>query len=468
MRNFRTIWGKTLRKTVYLVLALAFADLVSAQEPYRMSPPVSRILFIFDASQSMAEYWETDLKINIARNYLMRIIDSLQHVPNIEMALRIYGHQSPVPPQDCSDTKLEVPFGKDNAFRIRQKMRFVEPKGTTPLAASLELAANDFPPCTNCRNIIILITDGIEACDGDPCQASYNLQKKGIALKPFIIGIGMDENFKETFKCIGNYYNADREKQLREFLNVVITQALNSTTAQVNLLDQQGNPTETNVDMTFYDRFSGKVKMNLIHTLNNKGNPDTLVLDPLETYDIVVHTIPPVRIDSVKVIPGKHTVVAADAPQGFLIVKTRNGSEYRDMDIIVRKTHEMITLNNQKMNQLEKYITGKYDLEIPTLPRLIINDVEVKQSNTTTVEIPTPGIANFLMNMPGVGSILVQHGDTLERIYNFPKQSVNESIRLLPGKYTAVFRPMNAKRSIYTLSKEFEIKEGSVVSIPLY
>lgn len=441
---------------------------LSAQQMSKMPPPLSRILFIFDASQSMAGYWESDAKINIARDYLIRIIDSLQYLENVEMALRVFGHQSPVPPQDCSDTKLEVPFAKNNASKIRQKMHFIEPKGTTPLASSLELSAGDFPPCANCRNIIILLTDGIEACDGDPCQASYNLQKKGIALRPFIIGIGLDENFKETFKCIGNYYNASREKQLKDFLNVVISQALNSTTAQVNLLDQAGNPTETNVDMTFYDRFSGKVKLNYMHTLNNRGNPDTLILDPLETYDIIVHTIPPVEIDSMKVVAGKHTIAAVDAPQGYLLVKTKETGEYRDMDFIVRKSGSMETLNNQKMNQTEKYITGKYDLEIPTLPRLLVYNVEIKQSNTTTVEIPRPGLANFLMSSPGVGSILHEEGDTLTRVYNFPQQSTNESVKLLPGKYMVVFRSMNAKQSIYTLSKEFEIKPGSVVAIELY
>jgi Ca-activated chloride channel family protein len=433
-----------------------------------MTVPLTRILFIFDASKSMLGYWDSDAKINIARDYLIRIIDSLQYMENVEMALRVFGHQSPVPPQDCSDSKLEVPFAKNNAPRIRQKLRFIEPRGTTPMANSLELAGDDFPPCSGCRNIIILITDGIEECNGDPCKASLELQKKGIALKPFIIGIGVDEGFKETFKCIGTYFSANRETQLKDFLNIVITQALNSTTAQVNLLDQEGNPTETNVDMTFYDRFSGKIRNNYMHTINNRGNPDTLILDPLVTYDITVHTIPPVHIDSVKVVPGKHTIIAASTPQGFLVFKANGGSDFRDMDIFVRKLGETTTLNNQKMYQTVKYIIGKYDIELPTLPRLLIKEVEIKQSNTTTVEIPRPGIANFLMNSPGIGSILQQEGDSLTRIYELSPQATSESVRILPGKYRVVFRPLNAKQSIYTMSSEFEIKSGSAISIRLY
>jgi Ca-activated chloride channel homolog len=466
-----SIAKKNLKKSILLTLLLSASlagQLCGQEQPSRMTPPLTRILFIFDASKSMLGYWDSDAKINIARDYLIRIIDSLQYIENVEMALRVFGHQSPVPPQDCSDSKLEVPFAKNNASRIRQKLRFIEPRGTTPMANSLELAGNDFPPCIGCRNIIILITDGIEECNGDPCKASFDLQKKGIALKPFIIGIGVDEGFKETFKCIGTYFSASRETQLKDFLNIVITQALNSTTAQVNLLDQDGNPTETNVDMTFYDRFSGKIKNNYMHTINNRGNPDTLILDPLVTYDITIHTIPPVYIDSVKVIPGKHTIIAASAPQGFLVLKVSGESDFRDMDVFLRKSGERLTLNNQKMYQSVKYIIGKYDIELPTLPRLLIKDVEIKQSHTTTIEIPRPGIANFLMNSPGIGSILHHSGDTLTRIYELSAQATSESVHLLPGRYSVVFRPLNAKQSIYTMSSDFEIKSGSAITIRLY
>ena len=261
-----------------LLLLLLFQAFPSnAQEEVVPVKPskLTRILFVFDASQSMSGTWESDKKINIARNILIDLIDSLQYVENVQMALRVYGHQSPVPPQDCSDTKLEVPFAPNTASRIRQKLRFISPKGTTPIATSLARSVNDFPKCENCRNIIVLITDGIEACDGDPCEVSKELQREGIVLKPFVIGIGLDPGFRETFDCVGYYYNAMEEVKLKENLGFVINQVLNSTTAQVNLLDEKGLPTESDVNMTFYDRYSGKLIYNYIHTLNHKGNPDT-------------------------------------------------------------------------------------------------------------------------------------------------------------------------------------------------
>ncbi len=438
--------------------------------PSKYVPPNTRILFIFDASQSMLAFWESDRKIHIARKTLISIIDSLEGLDNVEMALRVYGHQKPVPPQDCNDTRLEVPFGKGNASQIRQELRFLNPMGTTPIAHSLELGAKDFPAdCNNCRNIIILITDGIEACDGDPCAVSLELQRQGIVLKPFVIGIGIDEGFRKTFECIGHYYNAADEERFSEVMEVVISQALNSTTAQVNLLDIKGNPTETNVNMTFYDYFSGKIMYNYIHTMNNRGVPDTLVLDHLVTYRLRVNTIPPVEVDSFRVHVGKHTVIAADCPQGTLEVRVEGSNQYRDLQYIVRKADNMQTLNVQEINKQEKYLVGKYDLELPILPRLYIEGVKINQSTVTTVTIPRPGILNLIKSASGYGSIYVRKSKKEEQwVCNLDPNVKNEMLVLQPGDYRIVFRAQNARQILYTINRTFEIKSGGSTAVNLY
>jgi Ca-activated chloride channel family protein len=448
------------------VLLFSISDIQAQQK--KPKPPTSRILFVFDASQSMYGTWQSDKKINIARNYLIHIIDSLEQMDNIQMALRVYGHQSPVPPQDCSDTKLEVPFKTGNAGQIRQKLRFLIPRGTTPIANSLEKAANDFPPCENCRNIIVLITDGIEACDGDPCQASLNLQKKGIILKPFVIGIGIDPGFEKTFECVGHFYNTPNEEKFQEVLSVVISRALNSTTAQVNLLDSNSMPSETDVNMTFFNQVSGKVMYNFVHTINYMGNPDTLIIDPLVTYNLVVHTLPAVKKEGITLAEGKHNMIGLNAPQGYLHIICPGTNQYKALDVIVREDQKSTTLNVQKNNSEEKYIVGKYDLEVLSIPRLYIEDVEIKQSTVTNVEIPRPGIANFSLPSSGFGSIYVETADTLKWVYNLDQNETRQNIIMQPGNYRVVFRPKNIKQSIYTVNKRFTIKSGSSQKIILY
>ena len=449
-----------------MAIATLLPSLLKGQGDQPGYTPKSRILFIFDASNSMAGQWEGARKIDIARDVLLEMVDSLELMPNVEMALRVYGHQSPVPPQDCSDTKLEVPFSPSNASRIRQKLKFINPKGTTPIARSLALAPDDFPPCGNCRNIILLITDGLEACDGDPCAVSRSLQKKGIILRPFVIGIGNDPGFRETFDCIGEYYDAPNKDRYREALRVVITQVLNATSAQVNLLDSQHRPSETDVNVIFYDRFSGVVRYNMIHTINSKGNPDTLSLDHMSTYDVLVQTIPPVRLDSVKLVTGRHNIIGIDTPQGYLLVKTKRGKALDKEKILVRQAGRNTTINIHEMGDIGKYIVGKYDLEIPIYPLMLLEDVEIRQSYTTTVEIPAPAYVVFSAQQPGSGALyqLNPEGDQLW-VLNLQENSKSQGYYLQPGFYRVIFRRTDLRSTDLTMVKDFNVSSGSTETI---
>ena len=451
-----------------MLLFLIKSTLVFSQkikEPEK-PPPLTRILFVFDASQSMYARWQSDMRINIAQRLLTNLLDSLKHVPNLELAIRIYGHQKKFPPQDCDDSKLEVPFGKNNIERIKAKLKAVVPRGTTPIAQSLEAAGNDFPHCDNCRNIIILITDGIEECGGDPCAVSRALQKQGIILRPFVIGIGRD--FSADFSCVGDYYDASSEEMFVQALHAVISQALNNTTAQVNLLDIYGNPSETNINMTFYDNFSGAIKYNFIHTMNSRGIPDTIVIDNLTTYNIVVHSIPSVRKDSIKLIPGKHNIIAIDVPQGYLTLKASGIPLYKDLKAIIRKKGTMETLIVQNFNDIQKFLVGKYDIEVLCLPRMYINDVDISQNTTTTVEIPQPGIVVIQRPAAGYGSLYQEEKNELKLVLNLSENITQESIILQPGKYRVVYRTKFASRSINTVEKVFIIESGKSQTIKLF
>lgn len=458
-----------VRSSLIILILLGILSGSAQNQPtvVKSPPPLTRILFIFDASQSMLGRWQSDTKFNIAKRILTEMLDSIVNLKNAEFALRVYGHQYQYPPQVCNDTKLEVPFGPGNASKIKSRLRTITPKGTTPLAFSLEQAAKDFTPCTNCRNIVVLITDGLEECSGDPCAVSKMLQKNGIILKPFIIGIGKD--FNMAFNCVGTYFDATREKDLRTALNVVISQALNSTTMQVNLLDEAGRPTETDAGMTFTDLASGKVKYNFIHTMNNRGLPDTLVVDPLVTYRVDIHTLPPVAIDTLRITPGKHTVAAVDAPQGYLQLKMAGLSNAsRGLQCIVRKSGSPNTLNVQNFGENEKYITGHYDLEVLSLPRITLKDIDISQSHTTTIEIPEPGIAVFRKSFNGYGTLLLNDKNKLTRVYELNETLTLETLYLQPGSYKIVFRPKNSRSTLYTVEQSFVIESGKTTDIQLY
>lgn len=426
----------------------------------------TRILFVLDASQSMLGKWESGTKMDIARKLLINMVDSLSREPNVEMALRVYGHQSQVPPQDCGDTKLEVPFYKGNGKKIQLTLTSLRPKGTTPIAYSLQKASEDFPD-SKTRNIIILITDGVEACDGDPCAVSRDLQQKGIILKPFVVGIGLDPDFKETFNCVGRYYDATDEAKFKDVMGVVISQALNNTTAQINLLDTWGKPTETNVGITFYDLHSKLPRYNFLHTINLKGVPDTIVIDPLADYRMVVHTLPPITKDSVSISPGIHNMIGIDAPRGNLLMPSPRGSQYRDLQYIVSDTKGNV-VNVQKVEKQERYLTGFYNLTCLTLPRLNIDSVEISQNKTTKIQIPEPGIVNLSTYKPGILQVFSLKNNDIQYVTNLPEDEKFHSIVLLPGKYMAQYRAQGEHNIFNVVKKEFEIKSGASVRVNFY
>jgi Ca-activated chloride channel family protein len=469
--NLRLINGSFLRTRLFFkafsvavficLMLLPSLGKSQAKLANQQAIPLTRILLIFDCSNSMFGLWESDSKYNIARRLVSKMVDSLDRQQNVELALRCYGHQKKYPPQDCDDTNLEVPFSKGNAWLIKAKLDKLKPSGTTPIALSLEACAKDFPD-KNARNVVLLITDGKEECGGDPCAISAALQSKGITLRPFIVGVGqLDPAIRESFNCIGNYYDASTENAFNTILNIIVTQVLNATTAQVNLLDKSGKPTETDAAMTFYDQNTGQQKYNFVHTMNNRGVPDTLRPDPLSTYKLVVHTLPPVEKKDIKLVSGKHNVIALDAPQGVLKVQSGDGSFNKEIQCIIRRAGDTKTLDVMAIREMRKLIVGKYDLEILTLPRTYVSSVDISQSHTTTVKFDEPGVVNFQTITNGITSILKEDAGQLVWVCNLSENDQQETLKLQPGKYKAVFRAKGVKETLFTIQTPFQVQPGT-------
>lgn len=452
---------------LYSAIFLFFCLAGPAQK--KAAPKPVRILFVFDASKSMIARHQNSTRMDGAKNLFYRFVDSLGKDKSIQFALRMYGHTVKYPPGDCKDSKLIVPFAPNNLELIKQKVSEAKPTGITPIEHSLTEAANDFKD-NKTNNIVIIITDGIEECGGDPCRARQKLLEKGIVFKPFIIGIGLSPEQIKTFECVGTFYDYDNETTFSNISTIIQQQQhLNKTTAQVNLLDITSKPRETNVNMTFYDVEHKTYKYNYIHTLNYQDNPDTLYLDDYPTYKVIAHTIPPTESRETKLAAGKHTIIAIDAPQGSLTIK-RNEGVYNfneRVKCVVRKTNEMTTLNVQPLNSLEKYIVGNYDIEILTLPRIYITQATIEQSKTKTIEIPNAGVLQIKCLEAGDGSILLKRNGRLEWVCNLGPQTL-QTFHLQPGNYVGTWRAKSLRGSIYTVEKKFTITSDNQTVVEFF
>lgn len=450
------------------LIVLFFLMIGSVFSQVKKQEQLTRVLFVFDASRSMINTHGPLTRMEGAKKLFNKFVDSLSKYKQMQFALRMYGHTVKYPPGNCNDSKLIVPFGKNNLALIKQKVAEATPTGITPIEHSLTEAANDFPD-NKAVNMIIIITDGIEECEGDPCKARQKLMEKGIVFKPFIIGIGLTPEQIKTFECVGTYFDYDNHQTFNSISEIIIKQKLNKTSAQVNLLDINSKPTETNVNMTFYDIKKNQYVYNYIHTLNYMNNPDTLYIDDYPTYKVVAHTIPSVESKEVKLTVGKHTFIPIDAPQGNLQI-SRNVGVYNyneKVKSVVRKSGDMQTLNVQLMNTTEKYIVGKYDLEILTLPRTYINGIKIDQSKTNTIEIPNAGMLSIKCLESGDGCIMQEKNGKVEWVVNLGVSTM-QTYYLQPGNYRMEWRSKSLKGSIYTIEKKFTIRSDQETKVDLY
>lgn len=449
----------------YYALFLSFILLCFSQGK---AQELTRILFILDASNSMNANWGEQTRIEAAKELLSKAVDSLNGSANLEIALRVYGHQSPITAtyQDCNDTKLEVPFAKDNFLKVRNKLKTILAKGTTPIARSLEAAAADFPDSKS-KNIIILITDGLEACDNDPCVIAKKLHDKGVRVTPFVIGLGLDLSYLEQFKCIGSYTEAETKSAFRGVLQSVITKAISNTTVQINLNNIHKVPVETDVTMLLYEAGTSNLKYTFVHTINRFGNPDTLNIDPNLKYDIVVNTIPKVYKNNVTIVKNTHNVIPIDCPQGFLKFRFSNSTLAYQVPARIYQKNNPITLNVQHVGSTDKYIVGTYEIELLTLPR-IYRTVEIKQSSTETIDVLAPGQLNYSSSKAVAAQLFVVKDDgAIEWLCNLDQTTQSGLIYLQPGNYRVVYRQKQLKSTTYTSEKGFKIVSNKTTSINL-
>ena len=412
--------------------------------------------------------WGKQTRIEAAKELLANTVDSLDGIPNLDIALRVYGHQSPITAtfQDCNDTKLEVPFGQDNFQKVKYRIKSIQAKGTTPIARSLEAAAEDFPDQTT-RNIIILITDGLEACDNDPCIIAQKLKDKGVKVTPFVIGLGLDLSYLEQFNCIGQYAEAETKDAFRNVLKNVISKAVLNTTVQINLNDINGQPKETDVTMHLYKAGTKKLMYTYVHTINKAGNPDTLNIDPQYKYDLVVNTIPLVEKKNIEIFRNTHNVIPVDCPQGYIRMRFSNASRPYFVETRISQKEDGKTINVQQINTTDKYIVGNYFLEILTLPRMY-QEVKVDQSSTTTINVEAPGLFTHRSGAKVVAQVFVINDDgSLDWVCNLDNDARSGQYYLQPGFYRVVYRQKEMKSASMTIEKDFRIYSNKTTSVNL-
>lgn len=151
-------------------------------------PPA--LLVVFDASGSMGKLLPdgSSTRLDAARAVLLDLVENVLE-DDVHFALRAYGH---VRPAAC-DTRLELRLALLDRAAAARAVLGIEPKlmSGTPLAASIEAAAQDLARAEGPRTVVVL-TDGEETCDGDPEAAIRALRAAGTDVRVSIVGFDVD------------------------------------------------------------------------------------------------------------------------------------------------------------------------------------------------------------------------------------------------------------------------------------
>jgi uncharacterized protein YegL len=219
------------------------------------------IALILDASGSMnARLSEGRTRIEAAKAAVEEIVEKLP--ADARLSLRAYGHQSPTVKHDCRDTELLVDF--DGLARskasILARTRAIKAQGYTPITTVLKLAAEDIGKEDAKPRVVILVSDGKETCEGDPCATAKALAKADASLVVHTIGFAVDTAAKYQLQCIarmarGRYFDADGAGRLAAALTEAVktdapAPAPQRTTEIVVLRLQPGKLTVKNANVT--------------------------------------------------------------------------------------------------------------------------------------------------------------------------------------------------------------------------
>jgi hypothetical protein len=210
-----------MRRLICLVFFMATFAYLSGLFFVSPSPAATEepILFILDASGSMWGRVGDKAKIEVAKDVLTKSLAALP--AGMPVGLMAYGHTRK---GDCHDIEILVSPSPGSKEQIAKRTRDLIPKGKTPISDALVKAGKSVDaenPAT-----IILISDGIETCQGDPCAVAESLIASGAKLKVFVVGFDVAKGDAVQLQCIaekggGRFFNASDADSLAKALTAI-------------------------------------------------------------------------------------------------------------------------------------------------------------------------------------------------------------------------------------------------------
>ena len=200
--------------------------LMDGAEGAAMPALEQNVLIILDASGSMAEMAGSQTRMEAAKEVLFDYVAATSDIVNIGFML--LGHKgdntNAGKPASCAGVELVAPLGTINAEQFAAIISPIMPTGWTPLGAALLAAEDTFAGREGADNKVILITDGLETCGGDPVAAALRLHNDAaIKVTVDVVGFGIQKpaevaQLQQIAEAGGGiYFDAKTKEDVREY-----------------------------------------------------------------------------------------------------------------------------------------------------------------------------------------------------------------------------------------------------------
>ncbi|MCZ4318435.1 VWA domain-containing protein [Aequorivita viscosa] len=322
-----------MKQLAIFLCTLLFSILSISQTKQAPETP-SPIIFIYDASGSMWGQIKGKTKMDIASTVLSYSINDFAE--NQKIGLVAYGHRKK---GDCRDVEILLPISNTSKNKVATAVKSIKPLGMTPLAYSASTVIDQLRKSKE-KATIVLITDGIESCDGNICDVIKAAKAEGIDFKLHIVGFGLKKGETQQLECAakagdGNYYDAADASGLGDAMTEVTSETVDKP---------KGNH-------GVYATMNGQPIDALVHaykagTKNKAGGTRTYrntsyVYLPQETYDLEIRPlenskVAPIFIKGVKTSNEKKTYSIVSFDGGKFVIKTTNNDAGWDTTVNVK------------------------------------------------------------------------------------------------------------------------------------
>jgi len=420
------------------------------------SPP--RIIFILDASGSMLGRVGQEEKMAVARRVLK---DSITRLPeNAEVGLIAYGHRRK---NDCEDIEVLFQLKAIDKAAVSAQIDALKPSGMTPITNSLKQAFDIVKTQPGTTPVtVVLVSDGLETCKGDPCKFASDAKKAGLNFVLHVIGFDVGKLSVAQLECVaqagnGLYLGAQNADELSAALaGAVAPQVVPDSRLSVKAI-ADGKLTDVVVNVR---RAGSSEEVTGGRTYTAPDTNPRILPVPAGDYDVTVTAVnlsgaPTIKFESLRIDAGQTVEKTADFSAGELAVEVvRNGKPADALvQVYASGKSEVVAAGRTSVNSNPfkfRLLPGRYEVavkstEIAGGPSLRLTDIEVEGAkqiertadfSTGTLRIGATSAGQLVDAVISVTNLATNKDEVTARTY----ASANTNPRtfeLLPGRYRA-------------------------------